>query len=146
MSHATTVIKPGRSFLRELFTLLKATRASHHSVQLNTEAKADLCWWRYFLQDWNGVSFFSQPAYSYHIYSDAPSTYGSGAFSQSLGWFQVRWPACWEPVNIAAKELVPIVFAAAKGEHSGLGTLSAFIQTTWQLWPSWEKVLPQTGC
>ena len=113
LSHAATVIKPGRSFLRELFTLLKATRAPHHFVRLNTGARADLCWWRYFLQDWNGVSFFSQPAHSYHVYSDASGTFGCGAFLQSLGWFQVRWPACWDPVNIAAKELVPIVITAA---------------------------------
>ena len=93
--------------------MLKATRAPHHFVRLNTGARADLCWWRYFLQDWNGVSFFSQPAHSYHVYSDASGTFGCGAFIQSLGWFQVRWPACWDPVNIAAEELVPIVIAAA---------------------------------
>ena len=39
--------------------------------------------------------------------------YGCGSFIQSLGWFQVKWPAFWEPVNIAAKKLVPIVIAAA---------------------------------
>ena len=111
LSYAAMVIKPGRSFLRDLFTLLKATRAPHHFVWLNTRARADLCWWQYFLQNWNGVSL--QPAHSYHIYSDASCTYGCCAFNQSLGWCQVRLPACWEPVNITAKELIPIVIAAA---------------------------------
>ena len=55
----------------------------------------------------------SPPDSSIHVYSDASGTYGSGAFVAGLGWFQTEWPEDWEGVDIASKELVPVVVAAA---------------------------------
>ena len=50
-----------------------------------------------------------------HVYSDASGSYGCGAFTtnQARRWFQVVWPLSWQEVDISAKELVPIVVAAA---------------------------------
>ena len=36
-----------------------------------------------------------------------------GAFSRPHGWFQLQWPPTWLSVNIATKEFVPVVMAAA---------------------------------
>ena len=45
LSHAATVIRQGRIFLRHLFTVLKAARSAGHFVHLDTTSRADLLWW-----------------------------------------------------------------------------------------------------
>ena len=57
------------------------------------------------------------PTPTCHVYSEACSTYGSGAFADTLGWFQVKWPEGWKEVDISVKELVPVVIAAAVWGH-----------------------------
>ena len=113
LSHAASVVRPGRTFLRQLFNLLHLAKAPHHYIRLTVGARADLAWWRCFLQNWNGTSFFPLPIPAYHVYSDASGSYGCGAVVEGLGWFQVQWPQEWEAVDISAKELVPVVLAAA---------------------------------
>ena len=113
LSHAATVVRQGRTFLRQLFPLLSLDRASHHRIRLNAGARADLRWWRAFLQDWNGTSFFPVATPSVEVISDTSGSFGCGAFSIPHGWFQLEWPASWQDTNITVKELVPIVIAAA---------------------------------
>ena len=113
LSHAATVVRPGRTFLRQLFCLLRITKAPNHYVRLTAGARADLAWWRCFLRVWNGSSFFPRPSPSHHVYSDASGTYGCGAVVGSMGYFQIEWPNGWEGVDISVKELVPVVVAAA---------------------------------
>ena len=113
LSHAATVITQGRTFLRQLFSLLALDRAPHHYIRLNTSAKADLLWWKVFLQEWNGSSFFPSIAPFLEVFSDASGSYGCGGFAIPHGWFQLRWPQNWHTIPITAKELVPIVIAAA---------------------------------
>ena len=117
LSHAATVVRQGRTFLRQLFPLLSLDRASHHYIRLNAGARADLLWWRLFLRGWNGTSFFPAAAPSVDVVSDASGSYGCGAFSLSHGWFQIVWPESWQSVSIAGKELAPIVVAAALWGH-----------------------------
>ena len=113
LSHAATVVPQGRVFLRQLFALLSLDRAPHHFIRLNAGARADLLWWKTFLQEWNGTSFFPVKTTSTEVFSDASGTFGCGAFAFSHGWFQLQWPDDWHPIHITAKELVPIVMAAA---------------------------------
>ena len=113
LSHAATVIRPGRTFLRELFRLLHGLKAPHHHVHLSAGARADIAWWRCLLQHWNGTSFFPLATASSHVFSDASGTFGCGAIVKNVGWFQVEWPEDWQDVHISAKELVPVVLAAA---------------------------------
>jgi hypothetical protein len=113
LSHAATVVRPGRTFLRQLFNLLHQAKEPHHYIRLTAAAKADITWWGCFLQMWSGTSFFPLPEPSYHVYSDAAGSFGCGAFVQRLGWFQIQWPGDWRELDIAAKELVPVVVAAA---------------------------------
>ena len=122
LSHAATVIRPGRIFLRGLFSLMKATSSPHHFIRLNSQARGDLHWWCQFLQSWNGSSFFPLPAPSVHIYTDAAGTIGCGAIwhARSL-WLQLLWPHDWLPISITPKELVPIVLAAAVWGRSWAG-------------------------
>ena len=92
-------------------------RSPHYFVRLNAAVRADLLWWNVFLQDWNGTSFFQTSVPAMEVISDASGTYGYGAISLPHGWFQLEWPEIWLPVLITAKELLPIVIAAALWGH-----------------------------
>ncbi len=133
LSHATTVTRQGRIFLRQLFSLLQPNLHPHHFVRLNTATRPDIRWWQSLLRLWNGCSFFPPPTPSIHIYSDASGSFGCGAFVQEVGCFQLQWPSTWTPTEITAKELAPIVVAPPYGASAGLGSTCASIWTT-KLW------------
>ena len=83
-------------------------------MHLDGTARADLLWWEYFLQQWNGTMFFPRsPDPNVHVVSDASGSFGCGAILLHLQWLQVEWPSSWSNVDISVKELVPIVVAAA---------------------------------
>ena len=117
LSHAAKVIRPGRTFLRQLFILLSCANQPHHHIRLTKVAQADIQWWATFLIDWNGTSFIPQPCPSVHVFSDASGSWGCGVFTESSGWAQLQWPPSWAMVNITAKELLPIVLATAIWGH-----------------------------
>ena len=117
LQHAATVVWPGRIFVRRLFDLSATVKKNSHHVSLNQGARSDLAWWHDFLVEWNGVSMLSalgdqEPDVT--LTSDASGTWGCGAYWGSK-WFQLAWSStsCPEETNIATKELVPIVIAAA---------------------------------
>ena len=56
LSHAATVVMPGRTFLRRMIDLMKVARHPRHHVRLTAEFKSDLHWWASFLPGWNGRS------------------------------------------------------------------------------------------
>ena len=89
-----------------------ATRAKDldHWVHLNRAARADLVWWLTFLRTWNGTSVIKPTNPPFVLRSDASGSWGCGAVHEDL-WFQLQWPASWEAVSIAPKELVPIIVA-----------------------------------
>ena len=117
LSHAASVVRPGRIFTRNITEDMKRPRDPLQRTRLTAGARADLAWWRLFVSDWNGVDFF--PGANPHlpsptVTSDASGSWGCGAFLQgNWQWFQIQWPRSWEPLNIAVKELLPIVASAA---------------------------------
>ena len=118
LQHASQVVRPGRIFLRRLYNLLAQIRSykPHHSVRLNAEAQADLEWWSTFLLSWNGTSILRPVTTSnpdIDVWSDASGSWGCGALWQTR-WLQVSWDS-WPiaSASISAKELFPIVVAAA---------------------------------
>lgn len=115
LSHAATVIRPGRIFLRNLFALLSRVSNPQHFIRLNMQSRTDLLWWGLVLiQHWNGFSFFPSPTPAHQVFSDASGSFGCGAIIAGISsWFQLKWPTAWEDTGITAKELVPIVVAAA---------------------------------
>ena len=98
---------------RSLLLLLSMASKPHHYIRLNSIVRADLQWWHCFLQHWNGSSFFPLLTPSIHIYSDASGSFGCGAFGPTMESFQLQWPTHWSLIDMAIKELVPIVVAAA---------------------------------
>ena len=114
LSHAAVVVKPGRIFLRHLFSLMARVAMGHHFVHLDAMARADLAWWDCFLQSWHGASFIiPNGSLSVHVHTDASGSFGGGALSSDGRWLQVQWPEAWSQVDISVKEMVPIVVAAA---------------------------------
>ena len=117
LQHATMVVRFGQAFLRRMIELAKATKEYHHKVRLNRDFRSDLQWWRTFLPRWNGTSFLhpgimATPTIT--VYSDASGSWGYGAWCEpGMQWFHGAWPPWWQGRSITAKELLPIVLAAA---------------------------------
>ena len=131
LQHASKVVRPGRIFLRRLYTLLSQTHQfrGHYTVRLNAECQADLEWWCLFIVSWNGVSLlhsFQARSPDVHVWSDASGSWGCGAFWQDH-WFQLEWGAL--PIagaSIAPKEFFPIIVACLLWGELWQGKLVCF--------------------
>jgi len=114
LQHACKVVRPGRTFLRRMFDLLKGSKKKQRGVRLNKCFLSDLMWWHLFLEEWNGIGMVRNPAEGtpdFNLHTDASGSYGCGAWIGNQ-WLQLQWPHGVEDWSIAAKELVPIVLAA----------------------------------
>ena len=119
LNHAAAVVRPGRTFLRQLIDTMKTPKRQFQQVRLNQRCRADIAWWALFLRSWNGIALFPNLSPGAVVVSDASRSWGCGAIARnSHDWFQLRWPSSWKPINIATKELFPVVVAAAIwGKH-----------------------------
>ena len=112
LQHAATVIKPGRSFLGRVISLLSVARQQHHHIRLNAEFRADMTWWQMFATHWNGASLVVLPqSRTISVTSDASGSWGCGAWHEK-DWFQLAWDTRTQGLHIAAKELIPIIIGA----------------------------------
>ena len=135
LSHAATVVAPGRTFLRRLIEVMSIPKRQHHHVRLNNEFRSDIQWWAAFLQRWNGKSIYppQQPAHAF--WSDASGSWGGGACNHTFQWFQLQWPQSWQQCHIAAKEMVPVVVAVAIwGQAWQSSTVLAFSDNMAVVW------------
>ena len=124
LSHAASVVRPGRVFIRHLIDTSKIPRRQTHRVRLNAKCCSDIAWWLAFAQEWNGVSLFPSLPPGPTLFSDASGLWGCGAYCQpSLEWFQLQWPEPWLQVNIAVKEMLPIVMSTALWGRAWRGSL-----------------------
>lgn len=124
LQHASCVVKPGRTFLRRMISLLPVAKKPHHRIRLNAGFRSDLIWWSMFLPRWNGTGMMDKVTREGHaviITSDASGTWGCGAYTSGGEWFQLRWPPAWREVHITVKELLPIVLAIAIWGHQWTG-------------------------
>ena len=93
LSHAATIVRPGRAFLRRLIDIAKKPRLATQRVQLNLDCRADLAWWATFIKDWNGIALFPCLPPGPTVVSDASGSCRCGAYcDKSLSWFQHQWP------------------------------------------------------
>ena len=120
LSHAAKVVKPGRTFLRRLIDLSTSARELFHHIRLNASARADIAWWWSFGSQWNGVNLLASPSPSVSLFTDASGAWGCGGLWYPL-WFKFQWPLEWLSLNIAVKELLPIVVSAATWGHCWRG-------------------------
>ena len=94
---------------------MKRPRLPQQKTRLDANCKADINGGPCLSQ--TGMGFPPFPLLSQSLGSLAMR--GCGAFDKYRGsWFQLPWPASWAEVNIVAKELLPVVVAAAVwGRH-----------------------------
>ena len=128
LSHASTVVRPGRVFVRHLIDASTLATAPHHFVRLSQQCRADLTWRLEFGLTWDGRSLWPLGSPSITCWSDASGNWGCGAILSAppQPWFQLQWPESWTSTNIAAKELVPVVVAAALWGHQWHGQVVLF--------------------
>lgn len=120
LAHASKVIAPGRTFLRRMLDTAHSRPHLDHWIRLSKEFRSDLMWWYTFIEQWNGVSLlashiFKPPAVT--VFTDASGNWGCGA-TDGKNWLQCEWEESWKNVNIATKELVPIILAVGIWGHS----------------------------
>lgn len=112
LQFATSVIVPGRAFLRRLIDLTKGVRCLNFKIRLTRAARADLETWENFLQSFNGRSFFLEDEllsnHEIQLFTDASTTLGFGAVFGPF-WFFGPW--CIEGIPITPLEFYPIVAA-----------------------------------
>ena len=86
-----------------------------------------------FIDGWIGVALFPGLPTGPTVVSDTSGSWGCGAFCEpSVNWFQLEWYPSWRSVNIAAKELVPIVISAAVWGRRGVANQFGSCQITKQ--------------
>ena len=56
LQHASSVVKPGRTFLHRLFELLLGTKKDHHHIPPRGAARSNIAWWDVFIEAWKGMS------------------------------------------------------------------------------------------
>ena len=114
LNHAATVVRPGRTFTRHLIQAVRRLKHPQQRTRLDSDCMSDIAWWDTFIQGWNGRSLLPSKTSGPTITSDTSGSWGCGAFDHtSSQWFQYPWKEAWLPVNIAVKELLPIVISAA---------------------------------
>ena len=93
LQHACKVVRPGRTFLRRVFELLRVAVKKYHHIRLNNEFRSDLMWWDTYLSDWNGVSMVQGSARTQQVavFTDASGEVGCGGW-WGTRWFQYKWP------------------------------------------------------
>ena len=112
LQHACTVVRAGKSFLCRIISLLSVTRHKHHHIRLNKEFRSDILWWKVFAAHWNGTSIIvSDSSECLEMTSDASGTWGCGAWHLTE-WFQLPWNVDSCKLQIAVKELIPIIIGA----------------------------------
>ena len=115
LSFASRAIIAGRTILRRMYDLMRATEA-HKPVMLclSDPVLQDFAWWYEALQYWNGNSFFHNkdwtPAPDFHLQTDASSAWRYGAYFQGR-WTQGLLSASQQPLSIEFKELDAVTVA-----------------------------------
>ena len=88
LQHASSVVSPGRTFLRRMIQTSTIGKKPYHHIRLGRDFRSDLTWWGLFLEAWNGVSLLravKRDSPDIVITSDASGSWGCGAFWQQNG-------------------------------------------------------------
>ena len=122
--HANKVFPLVKAYLNALFAV-KASMVPGQIRCINLEARSELAWWDWLLDNWTGVSvhqFLLLRHPDHHLHTDASGAWGCSAWSLPH-WFQMRWSPETTLPSIALKELFPIVMATAMWGHLWAGSL-----------------------
>ena len=87
LQFATKVIRPGRPFLRQLYSAQNIGKLPTHHIRLNLSTMADILWWHLFISTWNGISMLwdlGKQSADITLTSDAAGSWGCGAYCGSI--------------------------------------------------------------
>lgn len=114
LNFACLVVVPGRAFLRRLIDLTIGIEKPHYLIRFNKEVRADLTMWLHFLDNFNGKSVLFPEEWESsditRLFTDASGLLGFAAVFGSK-WFAAEWSESLLGMQIAVKELFPIVLA-----------------------------------
>ena len=113
LQFTTSVVLPGRTFLRRLINSTIGITKSYHHIHINKSMKEDLHLWIKFLGDFNGITLFLPPvpttSNQLNLHTDScPQGFG-GTFKSK--YFFGHFPPLWQQLNICVLELFPILLA-----------------------------------
>jgi len=112
LQFASTVVRPGRCFLRRLHDATLGKNIPHSKIKCTDQVKADLQMWLMFLNVYNGITLFPvalEDRSNYVVYSDASKSGYGVVFN--CHWFGGVWPQTWHNYDITFLELFPIYMA-----------------------------------
>ena len=121
----------GKAYLNALFAV-KASMVPGQIRRINLEARSELAWWDWLLDNWTGVSvhqFLLLRHPDHHQHTDASGAWGCSAWSLPH-WFQMQWsPRPPFPVSLL-KSCFPSSWLQQCGGISGLGASFSATATT----------------
>ena len=90
-------IRSARAFNRRFYDLTMKAKKPHHFIKLNAETKADMHMWLYFLESFNGKTYFPECSWTD---SDVLELFTNSAGSVAMGcgayfsgqWVHFSWP------------------------------------------------------
>ena len=115
LNFATSVVYPGRAFLRRMYNAIIGKKSKYSVVTISNNMREDLNMWRQFLREFNGINLFKQDWWvndkSLNLYTDSSKTIGfGGVFGRK--WFYGTWEnEKIKRLDITTLELYPIVLA-----------------------------------
>ena len=133
LHHASTVIRPGRSFVRRLIDLSTSVRLLDRPLRLNCSAHEDIAWWHAMAADWNGVGWFDALGLrspSVFLQSDASGSWGCGV-RWGDRWFCCSGASGGSLVRLPPKKRFRLFWRLQSGALSGEG------------WRSWWRAIIQ---
>ena len=120
LNFACNVIVPARAFLRSIFDLTVGILKPYYHITISKQVKLDAGVWRTFLTQYNSKSFLLNYQFksnqAWHLYTDASTTVGFGAFFGSC-WFSGVWHESCSELHISILELYPIYLAIELWGH-----------------------------
>ncbi len=111
LQYATSVVKPGKAFLRRLISMQIGYTNPNTLIRITDGARRDLVLWKSFLELYNGKTILYEivpvSSYSINLYSDASKLGFGGTFGSN--WIQGHWPEGWKEKHITVLETYPLL-------------------------------------
>ena len=86
LQFATKLVRSGRPFLCHLYVMQQIGKLPLHRIRLNAPARADILWWYFFMDRWNGISMLwslKRQSADLSVFSDASGVWGCRAYITS---------------------------------------------------------------
>jgi len=113
LQFSTTVIIPGKAFVRRLIDTTLGVSTPFHYVTVSPQARKDIKMWHTFFEHHNGKTIFlneTNDSETLNLFSDASKKACAATFQDK--WFVIEFPESWVDKNIAFLEFYPIMAAA----------------------------------